>query len=230
MLRLEALTRNWGDFRLNEISLELEKGEYHVLLGPCGAGKTLLLETIAGFWRPQKGRIYLGEKDITFLPPERREIGFVYQEYFLFPHLSVKENILYGLKVRKRLVNSKKVIDDFVDLLDMVDIIERRDVTSLSGGEQQKVALARALVWKPRLLLLDEPLHSLDFTIRGRVCKLLRELNKKLAITIIHVTHDYTEAKKVAQTISILDRGTIVDTKTADEIFEIPHSSFRNYL
>jgi ABC-type sugar transport system ATPase subunit len=218
MLKIENLTRQWNGFQLKNISLNLKQGEYFILLGPCGAGKTLLLETMAGFWRPDKGKILLQDKDITNLPPENRKIGFVYQEGLLFPHLSVKENILFGLRVQKKSFQFQDKIDQFIDLLDMKEIINQKNVLRLSGGEKQKVAMARALVWEPRLLLLDEPCHSLDYILREKVFRILKNLNHQLKIPIIHVTHDPIEANEMAQKIGVMDRGRVIKTGSVKQV------------
>ena len=162
MIKIKNITKKWKNFALSNINLEVEKGEYFVVLGPTGAGKTLLLELIAGFHYPDKGKIFINGKDVTYLPPSQREIGFVYQDYMLFPHMNVKDNIAFGLRMKGL---KEEEIEERINLLAetcKIKGILNRYPQSLSGGEKQRVALARALAVKPKILLLDEPLSALD--------------------------------------------------------------------
>ncbi|MFV9676709.1 MAG: ATP-binding cassette domain-containing protein [Methanosarcinales archaeon] len=188
MIRIVDLTVDLAEFILKDVNLEIKRGEYFVVLGPTGSGKSVLLETIAGLYQAKKGLIYINGQDVTRAEPRKRNISIVYQDYMLFPHLTVKENIRFGLK--------EKDSSDFaaiVDFLDILPILHRRPDT-LSGGESQRVALARALVTKPVVLLLDEPLAALDISTKEKIMRELRQINKKMGITIIHITHERSEA------------------------------------
>jgi molybdate transport system ATP-binding protein/molybdate/tungstate transport system ATP-binding protein len=194
MIRLEHISIELGGFALKDIDLSVATGEYFVLLGPTGAGKTVLLETIAGLNRITQGNIRLNDNDITPLEPERRGVSIVYQDYSLFPHLSARDNILFGLRMKKaREPACKEALAWITGLLDIQPLLPRR-IGTLSGGERQKVSLARALVTKPALLLLDEPLSALDPQTREQVRDELRRLHRTLEMTVIHVTHDFEEA------------------------------------
>ena len=215
-----------GEFNLQEIDLYIAPGETFVILGPTGAGKTVLLETVAGLHRPDKGSILLGNEDITDLPPEKRGIGFVYQDYALFPHLDVAGNIAFGLKlhrlgksaIEKRVAETSKLL--------AVDHLLHRSPKTLSGGERQRVALARALVLQPRLLLLDEPLGALDPETReGLQCEMAR-LHRELGTTTIHVTHDFEEAVALGDRIAIIHAGRVVQVGSPEKIFRRPASEF----
>lgn len=224
MIRVENLSNNWGVFTLNNISLEVKAGEYFVILGPTGSGKTLLLELIVGLYIPNEGKIFIAEKDITYEVPEKRNLGFLYQDYSLFPHLSVKKNIEYGMKLRNisnNEINSK--IEELSNIL-KIEHLMQRDTTTLSGGEQQKVALARALAINPKVLLLDEPFSALDENTKSKLISEMKELHRKEGITFIHVTHSQEEAILLADRIGIMMNGTIVQVGTPDEIFYKPIS------
>lgn len=223
-LRLCGISKKIGNFELRNISLGLERGEYFVILGPSGAGKTLLLETIAGLQRVDEGETWIGENNITLWPPEKRQIGFVYQDCALFPHLNVKDNIAFGLKVRRlysRIV--QKELDDIVDLLGISHLLERYPAT-LSGGEKQRVALARALVMKPRVLLLDEPLSALDVPMREALRDELKRLHRLTGMLMIHVTHDFTEAMLLADRVAVIVDGALAQVGYPDEFFNRPQS------
>jgi len=224
MIRIENLSNNWGTFTLNNISLEIKEGEYFVILGPTGAGKTLLLELIVGLYIPNEGNIFIDGKDITYEVPEKRGLGFLYQDYSLFPHLSVKKNIEYGMKLRNI---SKNEIDSKIKELSNILKIEHlmhRDTTTLSGGEQQKVALARALAINPKVLLLDEPFSALDENTKSKLISEMKDLHRKEGITFIHVTHSQEEAILLADRIGIMMNGTVVQVGNPDEIFYKPIS------
>ncbi|MFH1853893.1 MAG: ATP-binding cassette domain-containing protein [Candidatus Omnitrophota bacterium] len=211
MLKLKDISRSWDGFSLKGINIDIASGEYFVLFGPSGSGKTLLLSTIAGIYFPDKGKILLKGHDITYIPPEKRHIGCVFQKNFLFPHLSVMKNITYGMihhKFTKKEMD--KTIENLSGLLGLSSLIKRYDTPFLSGGEAQKVALARALAIKPSLLLLDEPISSLDYDNRSSVMETLKKINKELKLTIIHVTHDITEAKSLANKIGNIKNGQII--------------------
>ena len=208
-----------GEFILKDINLEIERGEYFVVLGPTGAGKSVLLETIAGLYQPKKGLIEINGRDVTRAEPRKRNISIVYQDYMLFPHLTVKENIKFGLKEKSQ------DLDKIVEFLDIRRILHRKPDT-LSGGESQRVALARALVTKPAVLLLDEPLAALDSNTRERIMSELRQINEKMGITIIHITHERSEAIALADKMAVMNGGGILQVGTPEQVFRKPNSEF----
>ncbi|MDD5505357.1 MAG: ATP-binding cassette domain-containing protein [Candidatus Omnitrophica bacterium] len=218
-LKISGLYKSWDGFSLKDISLEMEEGEYFALLGPCGAGKTLLLNAIAGLYRPDSGSILMQARKITFLPAEKRGIGYLFQKDALFPHLSVKENIYYGLKYHKP---DKKYLDAIFQLLAIEELLGRRDTVNLSGGEARKVALARSLAVRPRLLLLDEPLSFLDPLSRKKVIESLQSLNKQIGLSIIHVTHDVQEVKGSAKNMAVLFEGAIAQAGPVEKLLSEP--------
>ena len=227
MIETKGLARKWGDFQLGEIWLQVEAGEYFVILGPCGCGKTLLLETIAGLHLPHDGEVWLHGRNVTRLVPEKRKIGFVYQELCLFPHLSVRQNIAYGLRYRRmkpREIEAR--VAEMIDLLSIGALADRRTLAGLSGGESQKVALARALAIGPEVLLLDEPLGALDYVSRAQISQVLREINESLGVTVVHVTHDYTEAAAMGHQVAVMADGQTVQVGTVNEVFWKPNSRF----
>ena len=234
MIELRGVSKHWREFSIKNITLEVKKGEYFVILGPTGAGKTLLLELIAGFHFPDEGRILIDGKDMTFSPPEERNIGFIYQDYMLFPHLTVEKNIAFGLRARQRgrfkqekrerREEIARKVGEVLQMLGIEHLAKRRPAT-LSGGEQQKVAIARALAIEPRILLLDEPLSALDMRTKEQLREDLRRLNRENGITMVHVTHDQTEAAMLADRIAVMMRGRIVQIGTPREIFSRPASA-----
>ncbi|HUU64445.1 MAG TPA: ABC transporter ATP-binding protein [Dehalococcoidia bacterium] len=226
MIEIKKLTVNLGDFLLDGIDLRVEKGEYFIILGPTGAGKTVLLEAIAGLHPVRSGEIWLDGRDVTRLEAEKRGIGFVYQDYALFPHLTVKGNLLFGLRRRKLPKEERgRVMEWMAELLGISHLLERSPDT-LSGGERQKVALARALSTSPEVLLLDEPLSALDPQHREGVQQELRQIHRRLKQTAIHVTHDFEEAIAMGDRIAVLGEGRIQQIGTPDEIFRQPNSEF----
>ncbi len=226
MIEIKNLTVDLGSFLLRDINLKVEKGEYFIILGPTGAGKTILLESIAGLYPIRSGEIWLDGREVTGLEPEKRGIGFVYQDYVLFPHLSVKDNLIFGLKQGRRPKRElQRVMEWLTDLLEVGHLLERRPDT-LSGGEKQKVALARALSVGPNVLLLDEPLSALDPQTREGVQQELRRVHQRLRPTIIHVTHDFEEAVALGDRIAVLNEGRILQVGTPQEIFRQPNSEF----
>jgi molybdate/tungstate transport system ATP-binding protein len=225
MIRIEGMSNTWGQtFTLDDISLEVREGEYFVILGPTGAGKTLLLEIIAGIHYPEEGRILIGGEDKTLLPPERRNIGFMYQDYSLFPHMDAKSNIEYGMRVRGiDAAQRERRLEELIGLLDISPLLHR-DVTTLSGGEQQKVAMARALACYPKVLLLDEPFSALDERTKSRLIHEMKALHRHERLTVVHVTHSQEEALQLADRIAIMMDGRIVQVGTPSEIFSRPSS------
>lgn len=226
MITIEKLKVDLGDFLLQGIALDIQPGEYFIVLGPTGAGKTVLLEAIAGLYPVLDGEIWVNGREITNLYPEERGIGIVYQDQALFPHLSVEGNIAFGLKLRKC---SKQEIKAKVDAMaEIVGIshLLKRDSVSLSGGEKQRVALARALVTEPEVLLLDEPLSALDPETREGMQRELKETHRRLKVTIIHVTHDFEEAVALGHRVAVLNDGRIAQVGTPDQILRQPRSEF----
>ncbi len=226
MIQISNLKVELGNFTIDDISLKVNEGEYFIILGPTGAGKTIILESIAGLHQIKGGQIWLKDIDVTNLEPEKRGVGIVYQDQTLFPHLSVKENIVFGLRLRK---TSKQDINEALDwitgLLGISPLLQRLPLT-LSGGEQQKVALARALVTKPTVLLLDEPLSSLDPETREGLQDELRQLQRHLNMTTIHVTHDFEEAVALGHKIAVIAGGKLKQVGTPEQIFRHPNSEF----
>lgn len=223
MIRIKDLVVDLKEFALKNIDLEVKEGEYFVIIGPTGAGKSILLETMVGFHFPVHGSIELDGKNITREEPRKREIGIVFQDYMLFPHLSVKKNIEFGLKKKK-----SSCLDDITKLtkfLEIDHILERMPDT-LSGGESQRVALARALINNPKVLLLDEPLSALDLNTRDRIIKMLGRIKDERKTTIIHVTHDQFEAVSLADRIAVMNKGRILQIGAPDQVFRRPNSEF----
>lgn len=223
-LVLDSVCKRLGDFELRDLSLQVEEGEYFVLLGPSGVGKTVLLEIIAGLLRPGKGKIYWQGRDVTQLPPEQREFAIVYQDYALFPHMNVRQNIAYGLR-SKRIDprESAKRAEKTAELLNLQDLLQR-DVMTLSGGEQQRVALARALVIKPALLLLDEPLSAVDPQMRSYLVEEMKNIHSETHATFLQVTHSMNEALQLGNRIGVMIAGEIQQTGAPEQIFQQPTS------
>jgi molybdopterin-binding protein len=226
LIELKGLSVDLGAFRLRDLTLNIRDGEYFMVLGPTGSGKTVLLETIAGLHPVKSGVILLNGLEVTKTEPEKRGIGIVYQDYVLFPHLTVIKNIAFGLRQRGRSRKQAEAEAGWtIELLGLSSLLSRK-IGTLSGGEKQKVALARALAIKPKVLLLDEPLSALDPETRERVQQELREIRSKLNQTIIHVTHDFEEAVALGERIAVLGNGCIMQVGTAEEIFCQPKSEF----
>lgn len=223
MIRIRNLYKDWKEFALKNINLEIEQGEYFVILGPTGAGKTMLLETIAGFHIPDSGDVWIGGRDVTNLAPERRRVGFIYQDYSLFPHFTVEENIEFGLKLKKS-ASSDANKNKTAEIMDWLGVshLAHRYPTTLSGGEQQKVAIARAVAVEPSLLLLDEPLAALDRRTRDYLRVELKRVKEELDITMVHVTHDQTEAMVLGDRVAVMMNGQIRQVGTPFEIFNKP--------
>ncbi len=212
-------------FSLNNISIEVEQGAYFILLGPSGSGKSLILEMIAGFYHPHQGKIILDGSEITHSAIQKRNVGMLFQDFAVFPHLNVFDNIAYSLKKKQQGGNSLNyTVEKLAAELEISHLLYR-NIRALSGGEQQRVALARILARKPKVLLLDEPLSSLDVQLRSSVRTMLRRLNNQ-GQTILHVTHDYEEAAILGHRIAVIENNSIVQCGTHDEVFHHPRSAF----
>jgi iron(III) transport system ATP-binding protein len=211
---------------LNNITLHIEAGELFFLLGPSGCGKTTLLRTIAGFYPADGGKIFFGEKDITKVPPHRRKTGMVFQSYALWPHMTVEQNVAFGLQQKK--MKKTEIVQSVGEVLESVQMLPyaSRKPNELSGGQQQRVALARALVVRPRCLLLDEPLSNLDAQLRNEMRTEIRHICKDYHLTSIYVTHDQKEALSIADRIAVLDRGNICQIGSPLELYKRPNSCF----
>ncbi|KAF2958537.1 sulfate ABC transporter ATP-binding protein [Thermotoga sp. Ku-13t] len=227
VLRVEGLRKYYGNVRaLDDVSAEIQEGELFAVIGPSGSGKTTLLRSIAGFVQLDAGRIYIKGCDVTDLPPEKRNVAMFFQNYALWPHMTVFQNVAYGLKVRK--LSKEKIrekVEWALNFLDIAHLADRKP-NQLSGGQQQRVALARAIVVEPDLLLLDEPLSNLDAKIRMRIRFELRTLLKKLNIATLYVTHDQEEALSIADRIAVMNNGKILQVGKPREIYLKPANLF----
>ena len=211
---------------LKEISLSIDKGEFITLLGSSGCGKTTTLRIIAGLETPDSGKVFLEGKDVTSLPPEARDVNTVFQNYALFPHMTVADNIGYGLKLKKTpKAEIKKRVSEMLDLVQLPGY-EKRKPSELSGGQRQRVAIARSLVNNPKVLLLDEPLGALDLQLRRAMQLELKKLQKKLGITFIYITHDQEEAINMSDRIAVMNHGTFEQIGSPDEIYNHPKTSY----
>jgi spermidine/putrescine transport system ATP-binding protein len=226
-VRLEHLTKRFDDVvAVDELSLEIDRGSFFALLGPSGCGKTTTLRMIGGFEDPSAGRIYLGERDVVRLPSYKRDVNTVFQSYALFPHLSIYENVAFGL--RRRSIKGDELKRRTLDALELVGLkgLEGRRPRQLSGGQQQRIALARALVNRPRVLLLDEPLGALDLKLRKQMQLELKGIQHDIGITFVHVTHDQEEAMTMADGIAVMNGGRIEQLGTPSELYERPATAF----
>jgi len=213
-------------FAAREVTLDVKAGEFLTLLGPSGCGKTTTLRMVAGFETPDSGTIRFGGRDMTHAPANDRNIGFVFQNYALFPHLSIFENVAYGLRVRGEAANA--IARSVGDVLALVGLAghEQQFPAQLSGGEQQRVALARAIVIRPAVLLFDEPLSNLDAKLRVQMRREIRDLQRRLSITTLYVTHDQEEAMAVSDRIAVMNQGSVVQEGSAIELYHRPASQF----
>jgi ABC-type sugar transport system ATPase subunit len=213
-----------GEFEVNISNLKLPSNDYFVLMGSTGSGKSLLIKTLCGLIRPINGEIHIDNCNISHLPPRDRNIGYVPQGSLLFPHLSVENNIIFPLKIKKRYNSSEiKNINGIIDLFEIRHLLKRIPIT-LSGGEKQKVALARALATFPKILILDEPVSALDEPSRRELCQLLLKLKTKMNLTTIHVCHSIDEAELVADSVGIMDKGELLQVGTLPKIQKSPNS------
>jgi iron(III) transport system ATP-binding protein len=231
-IRLTRITKRFAHgvkgevFAVRDVSLAIAPGELLTLLGPSGCGKTTTLRMIAGFEQPDAGTVTIGDRDVTGLMANERNIGFVFQNYALFPHLTVFENVAYGLRVQKQ--PEAEIRRAVAEVLELVGLSghERQQPHQLSGGEQQRVALARAIVFRPRVLMFDEPLSNLDASLRVQMRGEIRDLQKRLGITTVYVTHDQEEAMAISDRIAIMNRGEIAQIGSAEALYHTPASEF----
>jgi len=227
ILALDGIKKDFGEGDiLKEISLQVYKGEFITLLGPSGCGKTTTLRVIAGLEEPTAGRVSLMGKDVTDLPPDKRSVNTVFQNYALFPHMNVEKNIGYGLRLRgvKR-TDIKKKVDDMLEMLQLPGY-QKRMPSQLSGGQRQRVAIARAIVLEPCVLLLDEPLGALDLQLRRQMQEELKKLQKHLGMTFVYITHDQEEALNMSDRIAVMREGRIEQLGTPEDIYERPATVF----
>ena len=226
MIRTDQLSFKIGDFQLNQVSIEVPQGEYFVLLGPPGSGKSVFLECLCGLAQIVSGQIHIDGKDVTNIEPRTRGIGYVPQDYALFPNLSVEQNIAFALRVRgcSREAITRKVTQT-AGMLGIGHLLKRR-VHGLSGGEKQRVALARALVTEPKVLLLDEPVSALDEATRQDVCAQLHLIQRRLGLTTIHVSHNFEETFSVADRAGILHQGTLQQVGSVNQLLRQPQNEF----
>lgn len=227
ILHLSGITKDFGDGPvLNNLHLDVYPGEFLTLLGPSGCGKTTTLRIIAGLEQPTSGKVFLEGKDVTAFPPEKRHVNTVFQNYALFPHMNVFQNIAYGLKIQK--ISKQEQKERVMAALSLVRLsgYEKRMPSQLSGGQKQRVAIARAVVLQPRILLLDEPLGALDLKLRQEMQKELKQLQQQLGITFIYITHDQEEALNMSSRIVIMRNGLIEQIGTPEEIYERPRTLF----
>ncbi|HSB05656.1 MAG TPA: ABC transporter ATP-binding protein [Thermodesulfobacteriota bacterium] len=224
MIRIEDLTILFHSFQITNFNINIEAGNFHFLLGPTGSGKTLILESIMGLHNPKKGRIWVGEREVQDLPPEQREISYVPQDLALFPHLTVKQNVLFGIRARNLdLTLYEKYVQNLIEVTKVSHLLERYP-NNLSGGEKKRVALLRALAPQPKLLLLDEPLSGLDPSIKSEIQYLLKTLQGSIHPTTLYVTHDFEEAYLLGDTITIVINGRVEQVGKRDDIFLRPES------
>ncbi|MBD1147441.1 ABC transporter ATP-binding protein [Pelagibacterales bacterium SAG-MED31] len=226
-LELKNINKKFNEtVALNNIQLEINDGEFFSLLGPSGSGKTTCLKVIGGFENPDSGFVRLFNKDVTQIPPFKRDVNTVFQDYALFPHMNVEENVSYSLKIKK--IPKHQQADQVEEILSMVKLngYEKRKPSELSGGQRQRVALARSLINKPKILLLDEPLGALDLKLREQMQVELKNLQRQFQITFIYVTHDQQEALSMSDRIAIFNNGKIEQVDTPDNIYMKPKTAF----
>ena len=227
VVRFDRVSRRFGDvLAVDDVSLEVRQGEFFSMLGPSGSGKTTCLRLIAGFDRPDRGRIELNGRPVADLPPYERDVNTVFQDYALFPHMTVGENVGYGPRIRGVPRREREArVTEMLDLVRLPGVVDRRP-SQLSGGQRQRVALARALVNRPRVLLLDEPLGALDLKLRQQMQGELKSIQERLGITFVHVTHDQEEALAMSDRLAVLHQGRVEQVGTPVEIYERPATAF----
>ncbi len=227
MVELRNVSKSFGSFTaLQEVGFEIKEGEFMTFLGPSGCGKTTCLRLISGFDTPTTGQVLIEGKDVTFDPPYRRNVNQVFQSYALFPHLNILENIAFGLRMKKvPAAEIKKRVDRVIEMTSLGQFIDRKPA-QLSGGQRQRVALARAIVCEPKVLLLDEPLSALDAKLRTQMRVELKQLQKRLGITFIFVTHDQEEALTMSDRVAVLNAGQVEQIGTVNEIYYQPATRF----
>jgi spermidine/putrescine transport system ATP-binding protein len=226
-IRLDRVTKTFGEtVAVDDLSLDIQEGEFFSMLGPSGCGKTTTLRMIGGFEEPSYGTVYLGGRDVTDLPPYQRDVNTVFQSYALFPHLDVFENVAFGLRRKK--VDKGEIQKRVMDSLHLVDLpgFERRKPNQLSGGQRQRVALARALVNEPKVLLLDEPLGALDLKLRKQMQLELKRIQDEVGITFIYVTHDQEEAMTMSNRLAVMRHGKVEQIGEPEEVYEYPATEF----
>lgn len=226
-ISIRNVRKTYGAFTaLDDISLEIARGEFITLLGPSGSGKTTLLMVLAGFIRPDRGATRFGDRDVSLLPPHKRDVGVVFQNYALFPHMTVAGNLAYPLKLRS--FGKADITERVAKVLDLVKLtgFGERQIDQLSGGQRQRVALGRAIVFEPRILLMDEPLSALDKNLREQMQIEVRHLHQRLGMTTVYVTHDQREALTMSDRIAVIDRGRLRQIGTPKAIYECPESQF----
>ncbi len=224
---LNKVKKSFGDFvALHELDLDIQEGEFLTLLGPSGCGKTTTLRLVAGFIEPTNGSILLGDQDVTQVAPQHREIGMVFQDYALFPHMTIADNIGFGLKERRYPKNDiNERVRELLDLIRLPEVHDRYPA-EVSGGQQQRIAVARAVAYPPKVLLMDEPLGALDLKLRETMQIELRRIQQELAITTIYVTHDQIEAMNMSDRIVVMNAGRIEQMGSAEDIYNFPKTRF----
>jgi spermidine/putrescine transport system ATP-binding protein len=229
-LRLEGVTKHFGDFvAVDDLTLTVPQGSFFALLGPSGCGKTTTLRMVAGLEDPTAGRVLIGDEDITGLRPYKRPVNTVFQSYALFPHLTVFENVAFGLR-RRGVGDYRQKVERMIELVELAGYAARKP-SQLSGGQQQRVALARAMINEPGVLLLDEPLGALDLKLRRQMQIELKRIQTEIEITFVHVTHDQEEAMTMADTIAVMNHGVIEQLGAPGELYENPQTTFvANFL
>jgi putative spermidine/putrescine transport system ATP-binding protein len=226
-IAITNLTKRYGRFAaLDDVSLSIESGEFITLLGPSGSGKTTLLMVLAGFTRPDAGSVKFGDREVVLLPPHKRDIGMVFQNYALFPHMTVAGNLAYPLKLRGH--GRKEIEERIARALDLVQLggYGKRGVDQLSGGQRQRIALARAVIFEPRILLMDEPLSALDKKLREQMQLEVRRLHDRLRLTTVYVTHDQREALTMSDRIAVINAGKVIQVDRPRDLYDQPHTRF----
>lgn len=226
-VRLKEVTKRFGDVvAVDKATFNVKEGEFFTLLGPSGCGKTTMLRIIAGFYQPDEGEVYFDDRLMNYIPPWKRDTGMVFQNYALWPHMNIFNNIAYGLRIRKHPKDEVKEKVKWALKLVGLEGFEKRTPAQLSGGQQQRVALARALVIEPQILLLDEPLSNLDAKVRVQVRTEIKKIQKQLKITSIYVTHDQEEALCISDRLAVMNKGMVEQVGTSREIYENPEKEF----